>query len=107
MTLEGGTGDGAVPTLAEVLPLLIDPRRRRRYRVIDRVVLQGFWKAWDAMSEGQRQQALAPLSNKLRAQLLRPAVRDALVQPEAPDLRAFIADRRIVFCSLPSGTEDG
>lgn len=105
MTLEGGTGDGAVPTLAEVLPLLTDPRRRRRYRVTDRVVLQGFWKAWDAMSEGQRQQALAPLSNKLRALLLRPAVRDALVQPEAPDLRAVISDRRIVFCSLPTGTE--
>jgi hypothetical protein len=105
LTLEGGTDDGQVPTLAEVLPNLTDPRRRRRYRVSDTVVLQGFWQTWERFSEGQRQQALAPLANKLRALLLRPAVRDALVQPEAPDLRQAIREGKIVLCSLPSQPE--
>ena len=109
LTLEGGHGEGEVPTLAEVLPLLQDPRRRSGYAVIDAVVLRGFWQAWERFSEGQRQQALAPLANKLRAFLLRPAVRDALVQPEAPDLRSVIRERKILLCSLPAGAldEDG
>jgi hypothetical protein len=105
LTLEGGSVDGGVPTLAEVLPILEDPRRRRRYRVTDTVVLQGFWRTWDGLSVGLRQQALAPLANKLRALLLRPAVRDALVQPEAPDFRDAIASGKIILCSLPTSHE--
>ena len=109
LTLEAGTADGEVATLAEVLPLLTDPRRRARYPLRERVVLPGFWRSWEQMSQGQRQQALAPLANKLRALLLRPPVRDALVQPEAPDLKGAIAQGKIILCSLPSGSlgEDG
>jgi hypothetical protein len=99
LTLEGGA-DGAVPTLADVLPLLTDPRRRTRYEVKDRVVLEGFWQTWERLSEGQRQQAIAPLANKLRAFLLREPVRDALVQPEAPDLREVIGHGGVVLCKL-------
>ena len=100
LTLEGGDRTGEVPTLADVLPLLQDPRRRARYAVKDTVVLQGFWQSWERFSEGQRQQALAPLSNKLRAFLLREPVRDALVQPEAPDFRSIINEGKILLCSL-------
>lgn len=100
LTLEGGADDSRVPTLADVLPLLSDPRRRARYHVRERVVLQGFWQTWEQLSEGQRQQAIAPLANKLRAFLLREHVRDALVQPEAPDLRSVIAEGKILLCSL-------
>lgn len=109
LTLEAGSGNGELATLAEVLPLLTDPRRRARYPLEERVVLPGFWRGWEQMSQGQRQQALAPLANKLRALLLRPPVRDALVQPEAPDLKAAIAQGKIIVCALPSGSlgEDG
>lgn len=102
LTLEQGHSPGETPALADVLPLLQEARVRRRYHVHD-LVLEGFWRAWERASEGQRQQALAPLANKLRTFLLRPALRDALVQPEAPDLREVIASGRILLCSLPAG----
>jgi len=108
LTLEQGHPAGETPTLADILPLLQDARLRRRYRVQD-PILEGFWSAWERASEGQRQQALAPLANKLRTFLLRPALRDAVVQPEAPDLAAVIRRGRIVLCSLPAAAlgEDG
>lgn len=108
-TLAGGRDDGQVPTLADVLPLLTDPRKRARYQISERVVLAGFWRAWEQQSEASRQQALAPLANKLRAFLLREPLRDALVQPEAPDLLSVIRQGKVLVCSLPKSAlwEDG
>jgi len=110
LTLEQGHPASETPTLADVLPLLQDARVRRRYRIIeDNPILEGFWRAWERSSEGQRQQALAPLANKLRTFLLRPALRDAVVQSEASDLAEVIKRARLVLCSLPAGAlgEDG
>src|SRR5438105_5524371 len=101
--LTGGRGGGSAPTLAHVLELLTDPSERGRYVVRDPVALAQFWRQWNEFSTGQREQALAPLSNKLRAFLSQRQLRNVLCQPEAPDFEGVIAEGRILLCSLPKG----
>lgn len=74
-------GDGSLP----MIPLLLtNPGFRRS--IIGRVVrndpmgLGGFWAWYDALSESERHQAIAPLMNKLRPILLRPGLRAVLGQ---------------------------
>jgi hypothetical protein len=91
------------PTLAQVLELLTDPSERGRYVVRDPIALAQFWRQWNEFSSGQREQALAPLSNKLRAFLSQRQLRNVLCQPEAPDFEAVVSERKILLCSLPKG----
>ncbi|AQP47280.1 hypothetical protein BW730_06960 [Tessaracoccus aquimaris] len=63
-----------------VVPLLLtNPGFRRsvtgRVAKHDPMGLGGFWAWFEAMSDGERQQAIAPLMNKLRPILLRPQLR--------------------------------
>lgn len=51
------------PTLADVVTLLTDPAEKARHPVTDPVALAQFWRQWQALSTGQRDQALAPLAN--------------------------------------------
>jgi hypothetical protein len=101
--LTGGRGGGPAPTLAHVLELLTDPSERGRYVVRDPVALAQFWRQWNEFSTGQREQALAPLSNKLRAFLSQRQLRNVLCQPQAPDFERVVAEGRILLCSLPKG----
>jgi hypothetical protein len=101
--LTGGRTGAPAPTLADVLALLTDPAERGRYSVRDPVALAQFWRQWNEFSSGQREQALAPLSNKLRAFLSQRQLRNVLCQPEAPDFEQIVADGRILVCSLPKG----
>jgi hypothetical protein len=102
-TLLGATNtDGGAPTLADVLMLLSDPGEPARYRVSDPVALDVFWRQWQTLSEPARVQALAPLSNKLRALLGNRALRNVLCQPTAPDLREQIRQGRWLLVSLPA-----
>jgi hypothetical protein len=101
-TLLGGRDPaGPAPTLADVLTLLSDPGERSRYRASDPVALDVFWRQWQTLSEQARVQALAPLSNKLRALLGNRQLRNMLCQPTAPDLTERINAGRWLLVSLP------
>lgn len=99
--LVGRDPAGPAPTLADVLTLLSDPGERSRYRASDPVALDVFWRQWQTLSEPARVQALAPLSNKLRALLGNRALRNMLCQPGAPDMRERINHGRWLLVSLP------
>jgi hypothetical protein len=72
--------------------------------VNDPVGLEPFWAAFDSMSSAQRDQAIAPVMNKLRQFLLRPALRSVLGQTEPLfDLNDLFTDRKIVLISLNKG----
>ncbi len=92
---------GPAPTLADVLTLLSDPGEQSRYRAGDPVALDVFWRQWQTLSEQARVQALAPLSNKLRALLGNRQLRNMLCQPDAPDLAERINNGRWLLVSLP------
>jgi hypothetical protein len=96
--------DRPVPTLADVLNLLTDPAEKARNPVSDPVALAQFWRQWQALSVGQREAALAPVSNKLRAFLGRRSLRNIFCQEQAPDFEQLIRQRRLVLVSLPSRT---
>ena len=99
--LVGRDPAGPPPTLADVFTLLSDPGERSRYRANDPVALDVFWRQWQTLSEPARVQALAPLSNKLRALLGNRALRNMLCQPAAPDMRERIKHGRWLLVSLP------
>jgi len=93
--------DSEPPTLADVLTLLSNPGERANYRASDPVALDVFWRQWQTLSEPARVQALAPLSNKLRALLGNRMLRNMLCQPAAPDLGQAITQGRWLLVSLP------
>jgi hypothetical protein len=99
--LVGRDPAGPAPTLADVLTLLGDPGERSRYRASDPVALDMFWRQWQTLSEPARVQALAPLSNKLRALLGNRALRNMLCQPGMPDMQARINRGGWLLVSLP------
>ena len=105
---------GALLTLAQTpnstlvwLPsLLTDARFRQQLtkRLSDPVGLEPFWNSFEAMSAAQRDQAVAPVLNKLRQFLLRPALRAVLGQTEPKfDLGDLFSQRKIVLVSLNKG----
>jgi hypothetical protein len=105
---------GALMTLAQTprstlvwLPsLLTDARFRHKLtkRLSDPIGLEPFWNAFEAMTPGQRDQAIAPVLNKLRQFMLRPALRSVLGQTEPKfDLGDLFSQRRIVLVSLNKG----
>ncbi|MDP3630560.1 MAG: type IV secretion system DNA-binding domain-containing protein [Actinomycetota bacterium] len=105
---------GALLTLAQTpnstlvwLPsLLTDPRFRHKLtkQLSDPIGLEPFWNGFEAMSPGQRDQAIAPVLNKLRQFLLRPALRAVLGQTEPLfDMGDLFTQRKIVLVSLNKG----
>jgi len=105
---------GALMTLAQTpkstlvwLPsLLTDARFRHRLtkQLSDPIGLEPFWNAFEGMTPGQRDQAIAPVLNKLRQFLLRPALRAVLGQTEPLfDLGDLFTKRKIVLVSLNKG----
>lgn len=86
--------------------LLTDAHFRRKLTagITDRVGLGPFWAAYEAMSVGQRAQAIAPVMNKLRQFLLRPALRSVLGQTEPLfEMNDLFTKQRIVLVSLNKG----
>ena len=96
--------DRPAPTLADVLALLTDPAEKARHPVSDPVALAQFWRQWRALSDSQREQALAPLANKLRAFLGRRALRNVLCQEAAPDFERIVGEGKLLLVSLPART---
>ncbi len=86
--------------------LLTDAHFRHKLTkgITDRVGLVPFWAAYESMSTAQREQAIAPVMNKLRQFLLRPALRSVLGQTEPLfQLNDLFTKQRIVLISLNKG----
>ncbi len=101
LTLAGVPG----MTLVEIPLLLTDAGFRRRLvgRVDDPILAQ-FWGWFESMSDAERAQAIAPLSNKLRAVLLRRRLRNVLGQAEPRlDLDQALAAQKILLVPLAKG----
>ncbi len=89
------------------LPILLSNRRFRKNvvgDVTDSIALKPFWSWFDSLSEGERQQAIAPVMNKLRAFLLRPRMRAVIGQAEpAFDINSVFAEKKVLLVSLAKG----
>jgi hypothetical protein len=101
LTLAGVPG----MTLVEIPLLLTDAGfRRRLVGRVDDPILQQFWGWFEGMSDAERAQAIAPLSNKLRAVLLRRRLRNVLGQAEPKlDLDQALAQQKILLVPLAKG----
>lgn len=90
-----------------MLPLLLtNPGFRRSLTrdLHDPLALGPFWAWYESLSDGERNQAIAPLMNKLRQWLLRPSLRAVLGQRQPRfDLRQVFTERKILLVPLRSG----
>jgi TraM recognition site of TraD and TraG/Type IV secretory system Conjugative DNA transfer len=93
-------------TLAALPLLLTDAGFRRRIvpRVSDPIGLEPFWRSFEAWSEAERLNAIAPAMNKLRPLLLRPDVR-AIVGQARPrfELSEVLTERKVLLVNLAVG----
>jgi hypothetical protein len=98
--------DGSALTLCELVPLLTDLSFRRF--VVNQPGLpdtfQAYWRRFDAMSDGERQQAIAPLLHKAEAFTSRTPIRLMLGQSTGFDLRDIFRQRKAVLISLAKGS---
>jgi hypothetical protein len=98
-----GRGDASLCVLPA---LLTNPTVRRRLRagVDDPVALEPFWAWFESISNAERQQAIAPVLNKLRPFLLRKSVRAIIGQLE-PRFRIddVFSKQKVVLVSLAKG----
>jgi predicted ATPase len=93
-----------VATLAAVPRLLDEPALHAKYLTkASPEELRGFWKWYEAIGEGQRAQVVGPLLYKLRAFLLRPAVRE-IVDARVSTLNVGEQlDGRLLLVRVPKG----
>ena len=105
---------GTLMTLAKVkgatliwLPALLTSevfRRKVLKNISDPVGLDAFWAGFEAMSTAERNQAIAPVMNKIRQFLLRPELRAVLGQAEPKfKMTDIFHKRRIVLVPLNKG----
>ena len=105
---------GALLTLAKtdgasliLLPALLtdDAFRHKITRGLDdKIGLEPFWSAYEAMGAAERSQTIAPVMNKLRQFLLRPGLRNILGQTQPKfSLSDLFYKRRIVLVPLNKG----
>ena len=101
--------DGSAMTLCELLPLLTQPAFRRF--VVGQptlpATLRPFWQWFERISDGERLQAIGPVSNKVEAFTGRTPIRLMLGQSTGLDLTSIFRERRVVLVSLAKGTLGG
>lgn len=92
-------------SLADLGPLLTDPSFRHRLTAeLTDPVLVSFWKSFEAFSDGERQQVIAPSLSRWRAIMGRPALRRAFGQPHPElDLATTLDAGGIVVVRLSAG----
>lgn len=86
--------------------LLTNPQARHRLvgDIKDPVALEPFWAWYESISNAERQQAIAPVMNKLRAFLLRPRMRAVIGQTEPRfDMQTVFTERKVLLISLAKG----
>jgi hypothetical protein len=102
LTLAGAEGT----TLCEVPLILTNPAYRRKLvgKLDDPVGLESFWGWYEGLSDAERQAAVGPVLNKVRAFTMRPTVRSIIGQ-STPTLQMcdVLAEGKILLCSLASG----
>ncbi|WP_329051197.1 DUF87 domain-containing protein [Amycolatopsis sp. NBC_01488] len=102
----GHGAEGSALTLAELVPLLTQPAFRRflvgQPGVPDAV--RAYWLRHDALSDGERQQVIAPILTKVEAFTSRTAIKLMVGQSCGVDLRSVFRDRSVVLVSLAKGT---
>jgi hypothetical protein len=92
-------------TLCEV-PLLLSNERFRAGCVerIEDPALAQVWSDYDALSPGERREAMGPIMNKVQPLLLRRAIRPMLGQAtEGIDLEQIVNGGKILLVALPQG----
>jgi hypothetical protein len=94
-------------TTLAALPLLLSDngfRRRILSTIDDPIGLEPFWAAYEAWSESERANAIAPAMRRIRPFLLRPDVR-AIVGQAKPrfDVRQVFTQRKILLANLSTG----
>jgi len=96
--------DGA--TLSDVPRILTTRGDWQRYLAhSESDELAGFWKWYEALNEGQRAQVVGPLLYKLRAFLLRPAVREIVNAAKSDvDVGQVLNEGRLLLVRVPKGT---
>jgi Helicase HerA, central domain/Type IV secretion-system coupling protein DNA-binding domain len=98
--------DGSAMTLCELMPLLTQPALRRYVTSQSSLPdsLRAFWQWYDQISDGERLQAIGPVSNKVEAFTGRTPIRLMLGQSTGLDLASVFRERRVVLVSLAKGT---
>lgn len=93
-------------TLCDVPLLLQDPAYRRQIldKIDDPIGLAPFWQWYEGLSDKEQAQVVGPVSNKLRALLLRRSVRDIFGQSTSTfRMGDVLARNKILLISLPKG----
>ena len=93
-------------TICEVPSLLADTRFRRHVlqnQANRDPVLASFWQWYEAMSDGERTQAIGPVLNKLRAFTMRPRLRNVVGQTNGLRMAEVMAKRQVLLVKLNSG----
>jgi hypothetical protein len=93
-------------TLCEVPLILTNASYRRKIvgKLDDPVGLESFWGWYEGLSDAERQTAIGPVLNKIRAFTGRPTVRAIIGQSQpAVQMRDVLAEGKILLCSLASG----
>jgi hypothetical protein len=106
LTLMNATApDGTASTLVELEPLLLDPSFRRFVLAQNTVptAVRPFWTRYEAMSEAERTQVIAPSLNKLGALTTTTSTRLLLGQSEGIDLGSVFRERKTLLVSLAKG----
>ena len=102
LTLAGAEGT----TLCEVPLILTNPSYRRKLvgKLDDPVGLESFWGWYEGLSDAERQAAVGPVLNKVRAFTMRPTIRSIIGQSTPTvQMRDVLAEGKILLCSLASG----
>lgn len=92
-------------TLVEIPALLTDEAFRSSVvrQVKDRV-LKDYWRIYESQSSGERNQAIAPVMNKLRPLLLDPRIRATLGQSQSGfDMPQILSGNKILLVALAKG----
>ena len=102
LTLAGAQGT----TLCEVPLILTNPSYRRKLvgQLDDPIGLESFWGWYEGLSDAERQVAVGPVLNKVRAFTMRPSVRSIIGQSNPSlHLSDVLKEGKILLCSLASG----
>lgn len=98
--------DGSALTLCELVPLLTDSAFRRF--IVNQptipATVRAYWQRYANMSDGERQQVLTPLVNKVEAFTNRTPIRLMLGQSDGLDLRDIFWHHKVVLVSLAKGS---